>query len=82
MKKIKKLPTFVVNSFNAVPPSFGFELVADHMVKLNEEILALRKEVEALKETRLNETTNSQTNMIIQEDLLLIKGELRKLNHR
>ena len=41
----KKLPTFVANSFNALPPLSGFELVADHMVKLNEEILALGKKL-------------------------------------
>ena len=69
----KKLPTFVANSFNVLPPLSGFELVADHIMKLNEEILALSKEVEALREARLYENTYSQINMIIQEDLLLIK---------
>ena len=74
-----KLPTFVVDSYNGLPPSSGFELVAAHIVSLNEEISSLRKEVEALREMRLNENLFCQGNNILQEDLMFIKGELGNL---
>ena len=49
---------------------------------LNEEITTLRKEVEALREFRLTDSIYSQNTTIMQEDILLIKSELRKLNHK
>ena len=77
-----ELPAFVADTYNSLPPSSGFELVADHIVNLNEEISSLKKEIEALKDIRLNEDVLSKGNNILQEDLMFIKGELRKLNHK
>ena len=77
-----QLPIFVANSYNSFPPTSGFEHVADRLMTLNEEIVSLRKEVEALKESRLTDNILSQNNTIMQEDILLIKSELRKLNHK
>ena len=79
--KEMKLPTFVADAYNGLPPSSGFELVADHIVNLNKEIVSLRKEIEALREIRMNENYLPQNN-ILQEDVMSIKGELRKLNHK
>ena len=75
-----KLPKIVTDSYNGMPPSSGFETVAHHIVTLIDEILSLKHEVEALKESRHAENVLQQTNNLIQEDILPIKGELRKLN--
>ena len=77
-----ELPKFVVDSFDGLPPSSGFEIIAGTLISLNEEIVLLRKEVEALKEKRLDESVYSQDTIVMKEDILAIKGELRKLNHR
>ena len=77
-----KLPTFVADNYNSLPPSSGFELVAAHIVTLNDEISSLKKEIESLREIRLKENFIPPSNNIMQEDLLFIKGELRKLNHK
>ena len=50
-------------------------------MNLNKEIVSLRKEIEALREIRMNENYLPQNN-ILQEDIMSIKGELRKLNHK
>ena len=52
------------------------------MMTLNEEIASFKREVEALREIRLSENTATQNSTIIQEYLLFIKGEIRKLNHK
>ena len=74
------LPKFVTDSFNGLPPTSGFEVVAHHIVTLIDEISSLRQEVEALRESRLSDNILKQNNDILQEDILTIKGELRKLN--
>ena len=76
------LPKFVADSYNALPPTSGFEIIASQIVSLMEEISSLRTEVAALKDARLNDNSVRQENAIIQEDVLEIKGELRKLNHK
>ena len=76
-----KLPKFVSDSYNGLPPTSGFEVVAHHIISLIDEISSLRKEVVALKEARLADNILQQNNDILQEDVLTIKGELRKLNH-
>lgn len=76
------LPKFVVDSFDGLPPSSGFEIIAETLISLNDEIISLKKEVEVLRENRLEENISSQDTMVIKEDILTIKGELRKLNLR
>ena len=73
------LPSFVVDSCNSMPPSSGFDVVAHSMHTLDE-ISTLKKEIECLKENRLADDIRNQQNVLIQEDLLTIKGEIRKLN--
>ena len=75
-------PLFVTDSYNGLPPSSGFEVVAHSMTTLIEEISSLRKEIEKLKENRLTDDVHRHDSLVIQEDMLAIKGELRKLNHK
>ena len=74
------LPTFVADGYDSMPPTSGFEVVAHSMQTLIEEISKLKKEIECLRENRLTDDMCHQNNMVMQEDLLIIKGELRKLN--
>lgn len=76
------LPTYACDSYDSLPPSSGFELVAQHIVSLIDETTSLRKEVEALREQRFNETAQQQDIKMIKEDVVTMKGELRKINHR
>ena len=76
------LPKFVADSYNALPPSSGFEVIAGQIITLMDEISLLRTEVAALKDARLSNNNIQQENNILQEDILEIKGELRKLNHK
>ena len=77
-----ELPKFVVDSYDGLPPSSGFELIAQSLTALNDEILALRKEIEYLKDNRLEQTITIHDMGMIKEDLITIKGELRKINHK
>ena len=77
-----QLPIFVVDIYNGLPPSSGFEVVAHHIVNLTDEIVSLKEELKTLKEMRMADDLHQQDNNIIQEDLMLIKGELRKINHK
>lgn len=77
-----KLPKFVVDSYDGLPPSSGFELVASYMLNLIDEISNLKKEVQLLTEARLIENNFHHDTTIIKEDLLSIKGEIRKLKHK
>ena len=76
------LPKFVVDRYDGLPPSAGFEVIAQTMVTLKNEMTALKREIESLRENRLEENQARQDSEILKEDLLIIKGELRKLNHK
>ena len=78
----RELPKFVVYSYDGLPPSSGFELIAQSLTALNEEIFALKKEIEYLKDNRIEQTISIHDMGMIKEDLIMIKGELRKINHR
>ena len=39
------------DEYSSIPPSSGFEVLADHLVHLMEEVSDLKKEVAALKES-------------------------------
>ena len=73
---------FVVDRYDGLPPSSGFEVIAHTMLTLNNEMKALKSEIESLRENRLEENQARQDTEIVKEDLLIIKGELRKLNHK
>ena len=75
------LPKFVAGSYDGLPPTLGFEVVANYMVQLIDELTNLRKEVAQLKEIRQEERICNQEIAFIKEDLLEIKGKVRKLYH-
>ena len=75
------LPKFVVDSFNGIPPTSGFEVVSDNIIALIDELGNLRQEISLLKQHREEENVYRQDIMIIKEDLLAIRGDIRKINH-
>ena len=77
-----ELPKFVVDSYDGLPPSSGFDLIAQSLTALNDEILNLKKEIEFLKDSRIEQGITVDDMSMIKEDLITIKGELRKMNHR
>ena len=77
-----ELPKFVVDSYDGLPPTSGFDLIAQSLTALNDEILALRKEIEYLKDNCIEQTFTFNDMSMIKEDLITIKGEIRKINHR
>ena len=77
-----ELPRFVVDEYDGLPPSSGFELVANSMTSLFQEIMNLREELNLLKNCRRDDIDYHQDHLIFKEDLLTIKGEIRKLNHK
>ena len=77
-----KLPKFVVDSYNGLPPTSGFEFIGDYLAKLNDELATLRREVETLKDIRVEHSVTTHDTVVMKEDLLHIKAEVRKLNHR
>lgn len=77
-----KLPKFVVDSYDGLPPSSGFETVASCLNTLMDEISKLKEEIKEVKTRRKEEYMLVQDNSIMKEDLIVIKGEIRKLNHR
>ena len=76
------IPKYVADSYNSLPPSSGFETVAHSLVSLIDEVSSLRKEIKVLKENRRADDIHQQDMIIIKEDLISVKGELRRLNHR
>ena len=75
------LPQFVTDAFDGLPPTSGFEVVANYIMQLNDELVNLRKEVNSLKESNNQKCCNPDVEFM-KEDLLEIKGEVRKLNHK
>ena len=76
------LPKYVAYSYDGMPPTSGFEVIANSIVSLVDENTQLKEEIKYLKEERLNENTRYQDTALIKEDVLIIKGELQKLNHK
>ena len=56
-----ELPDFVADSYKSMPPSSGFEVLAEHVVCLIDEMNSLRKEVKSLKD--LNSVTSGVVDM-------------------
>ena len=54
-----KLPKFVVDNYNSLPPSSGFEFIVEYLSKLNDELATLRKEVESLKDSRVEHSVTT-----------------------
>ena len=71
-KTLSSLPTFVADCYKSIPPSSGYEVLADHMVSFLSEIAQLREEVRQLKISR-----NDNESMIdVKEELCDIKNAL------
>ena len=75
------LPKFIVDSFDGLPPTSGFEVISNNLIELIEEIGNLRQEVSLMKTIREEENVFRQDIVIIKEDLLAIRGDIRKINH-
>ena len=76
-----KLPKYVADSYDSLPPTAGFEIVAQSMVILIDEISSLKKEIAYMKEKRLTDTIYQQDFTLVKEDLLTIKGDLKRIYH-
>ena len=76
------LPKYVSDSFDSMPPTSGFEVIAGCMRTFIDEITLLKEEVKFLKESRLSEDVSKDDSLHMREDIMAIKGELRKLNHK
>lgn len=59
------LRSFVADRYNSLPPSSGFEIVSHHIITLTDQISSLQKEIEFLKESRLNDVIESMLCMKI-----------------
>ena len=76
------IPKYVADAYDSLPPTSGFEVIAQSITTLLDEISSLKKEISSLKESRMKENLLCQDNNVIKEDLITIKGEVRKLNHK
>ena len=77
-----KIPKFVADEYNGMPPSSGFDVIAQAIQSLIHGTAELKKEIESLKDSRHTQEVINHDSRIMQEDLMVIKGELRKLNHK
>ena len=77
-----KVPKFVVDNYNGLHPTSGFDFTVEYLSNLNDELATLRKEVEFLKDIQVEHSVTTHDTPIMKEDLLTIKAEMRKLNHR
>ena len=77
-----KLPKYVSDSFDSMPPTSGFEVIATYMKSFIDEIVVLKDEIKFLKENRFSVNVDKDDAIHMKEDIIAIKGELRKLNHR
>ena len=68
------MPKFLADSYKSIPPSSGFEILADHIVHLMDEIHSLKTEVSSLVESR--KSINENDVIDIKEDLHDIKTKL------
>lgn len=71
------LPTFVADSYDSLPPSTGFEIIASTLNSLMEEVITLRDEIKELKTLRSIESMSFDDLCLMKGDLLEIKGMLR-----
>ena len=76
------LPKFVCDSHDGMPPASGFSIVANAITTLMEEISTLKTELNHMKDQRLLDGLYNSDITRIKEDLLIIKGEVRKMNHK
>ena len=81
-EKNVSLPKFVVEKYDGLPPTSGFEVVANSVNGLLKEVENLRNEINLLKISRIEEEAVKQDHVHFKEDIITIKGELRKLNHK
>ena len=62
-----ELPDFVADSYKSMPPSSGFEVLAEHVVCLIDEINSLREEVKSLKD--LNSVLFHDIKCMLMQDM-------------
>ena len=67
----RKLPKFVADCFKGMPPSSGFEILAEHMVALLTEVATLKTEIAELRSTLSDVKINDVVD--VKEELYDIK---------
>ena len=70
------VPIFVTGSYDSMPPTSGFEVIADHIVHLMEEMSSLKSQINLL--TLANSDDKEKDVVDIKEDLHDIKNILLK----
>lgn len=74
-----KIPKFVCDSFDCMPPSGGFEIVSLQIINLMEEITNLRSELKEIKDSGVRNNILIEDSTLIKNDLLQIKENIRDL---
>ena len=72
-----EFPKFLADGYGKMPPSAGFEVIAEHIVGLINELQSVKVEIAQLKELNSHHINNDVTD--VKEDLRDIKMTLREL---
>ena len=76
------LPTFVSDSFDAMPPTSGYEAIADVMNSLIDELTSLRNEIEVIKNADRRDQLLLDSNSAIRDDILELKDNVRNIKSK
>ncbi|CAF2033058.1 unnamed protein product [Rotaria magnacalcarata] len=76
---LDRLPKFVSDSYNAMPPVAGFGALGNTIQSLLNEIIVLKDEISFLKQRRIDETVNIEDMNTIKEILADLKNDVRSL---
>ena len=67
------IPKFVADNYNSLPPDSGFDVIAQHMSRLNDEIEVLTNEIKQLRDYKENYMKEGNANIDIRNEISDIK---------
>ncbi|CAF4195750.1 unnamed protein product [Rotaria magnacalcarata] len=74
-----KLPKFVSDAFDAMPPVSGYGALGDTIQSLLNEVMILKEEINYLKQARRSEVIDNEAIISIKESLVDLKNDVRTL---